>query len=314
MMAFSKRLTIFEGCDGTGKTTAAKEYASRTGAIYYHFGPLFQVKSGVARMYVEAMLPALLGYQSVVWDRSWLSEVPYGVAFRNGEDRIGFAGRRMLERLAMRCATTVVMCDPGWDAVKASFETGREEMLEDTGQLRKVYDMYRFQRTSLPVERWNYRETSELYISHQSRTSAHSLLAQSAGNLRAKVHLVGEGFGERKNDDAWYQWPFGSFSRQGCSEWLTTELEAFGIDENQLCWWNADMNLTFLRYLLSDDNDPPQILALGSAANAALNELRIKHGLFQHPQYWKRFRGNEPYPLITALRGILNHGKTEISS
>ena len=85
-MKTSKKLTIFEGCDGSGKTTAAREFAEQTGAKYVHFHNLPRIKKGLGRMYVEAMLPALLGYQEVVFDRSWLSETPYGEAFREGRD------------------------------------------------------------------------------------------------------------------------------------------------------------------------------------------------------------------------------------
>jgi polyphosphate kinase 2 (PPK2 family) len=114
-MIDSKVLTIFEGPDGSGKTTAAREYAEQTGARYVHFPALPRVKHGLGRMYVEAMLPALLGYHDVVFDRCWLSETPYGEAFREGQDRLTQADRRMLERLALRCGAVVVKCLPEWD-------------------------------------------------------------------------------------------------------------------------------------------------------------------------------------------------------
>ena len=84
MPSTSAKLTIFEGPDGGGKTTAAEKYAKETGAQYVHFGPLPHVKDSLARVYVEAMMPAILGLQDVVFDRSWLSEIPYGTAFRGG--------------------------------------------------------------------------------------------------------------------------------------------------------------------------------------------------------------------------------------
>ena len=307
MNFYSKRLTIFEGPDGSGKTTVARDYAASTGARYEHFGPLFQVTTGVARMYVEAMLPALLGYQDVVWDRSWLSEAPYGNAFRNGQDRLGVEGRRMLERLAMRCATVVVRCDPGWEAVKTSFETGREEMLEDTGQLRQVYYDYLHMDTALPVVTYDYRSRTIHPINPAPRTWPHPVQAQSAGNLKAKIHLVGEGFADRKNDDAWYQWPFASFSGSGCSRWLTAELQRFGISEADLCWWNSDMVADLNRLPVAEDM---MVISLGGIAHGALSEYGISHVEAQHPQYWKRFRAGEVYPLLDLIKEHLNDKAT----
>ena len=63
-----RRLTIFEGPDGSGKSTAAQAYAEATKAKYVHFPALPQVDKSLGRIYVEAMLPALLGYQDVVFD------------------------------------------------------------------------------------------------------------------------------------------------------------------------------------------------------------------------------------------------------
>lgn len=286
-----RHLTIFEGPDGSGKTTAAKNFAEETNAVYVHFGPLFNVTTGIARMYVEAMLPALLGYQDVVFDRSWLSETPYGNAFRNGQDRMGHVGRRMLERLAMRCYTTVVRCDPGWLAVKTSYETGRDEMLTDTAQLRLVYDAYRHMETALPVTTFDWvRHELPLMLMAGHRTQAHRIWSRGAGNLRAKVLLVGESFAEHKNDDPWYQWPFASFSKAGCSWWLTEQLAEHGISEADLRWINADE--PDLGYMLRGMGSDVQIVAMGKVAGEALQRQGYDCYETYHPQFLRRF-GNE---------------------
>lgn len=306
----TKRLTIFEGCDGSGKTTAARAFAQRTGATYVHFGPLFNVTTGVARMYVEAMLPALLGYQDVVWDRSWLSETPYGNAFRNGQDRMGPVGRRMLERLAMRCGAKVVRCDPGWGKVKESYETGREEMLTNTDQLGQVYRAYQDLRTDLPMIDFDYRVDRPLSMIDirsllPSRVQMrHPLNVRSAGSLAAKVLLVGEAFGERKNDDAWYQWPFASFSKQGCSWWLTERLMEADISESDLLWVNAnEPNLeNFLTFFANDK----RIVALGQNASKALAKIgRAAYYQVSHPSHARRFKWDQEYELIPYLKETL---------
>lgn len=304
-MAQVKQLVIFDGPDGAGKTTAAKALAELLGARYVHFSAMPRVGDGLARMYVEAMLPALLGYQPVVFDRSWLSEVPYGVAYRGGRDRLGAASRRMLERLALRCGGVVLLADPGWVAVVANYTSRKAlEMLENEQQLRQVYDLFHDSKTSLPVVDFNYRrDTIERTARRifQATTGCHNLEVRSAGSWNA-LHdgavLVGEGFGERKDHDAFYQWPFASFSGTGCSQWLANQLEEAGIDERDLFWINADQDLSFLKHA-------KHLVALGGKAAEALTAVGLKdYATFDHPQHWKRFNSKHDYLLINYLKGL----------
>lgn len=298
----SKTLTIFEGPDGSGKSTAAQQYARLTNAKYVHFPALPKVTKGLARMYVEAMLPALLGYQNVVLDRCWLSEGPYGEAFREGQDRLGSGSRRMLERLAMRCGAVVVWCDPGYERVCNTYLSRRdEELLEHTGQLEIVYDLYQDRDTYLPyvthdysirdVKNQGFQEEIEML-----RMPCHDLSYNTAGNLDAKTVIVGESFAERKEHDPWYQWPFASFSHDGCSQWLAGQLDKISCSESELLWLNADMNLELIY-----DLNPQQVIALGLSAQTSLYALKIEATTVKHPQHHKRFHSGEPYPLLDYL-------------
>jgi len=302
----SCRLTIFEGPDGSGKTTAAKSYARLNNARYVHFGPLVKITKGLARLYVEAMMPALLGYQDVVFDRCWLSEVPYGLAFRNGEDRLGDDQRRMLERLALRCGAVVVKCLPPWATVRGNYLSRKEiEYLENEDQLMLVYGQYQAMATALPVYNFDYTASaSGVPAVNSLRGQSHSVSVASAGNALAKIVLVGENFTEPCEHDPLYQWPFASFTGSGCSQWLTQQLHAAGIRENQLCWVNADQNLEeFFEKSMSLSST---VFALGDVASTVLNRLGQCHVRQAHPQYWKRFRSAEPYPLIGAIKEVLN--------
>jgi hypothetical protein len=293
-MSHSKQLTIFEGCDGTGKTTAALEFAKQTGAKYVHFPAMPRVRRGLARMYVEAMLPALLGYQDVVFDRSWVSETPYGEAFREGQDRLTLADRRMLERLALRCGGVLIMCQTAWTTVRDNYRKRKgQELLRNEHQLREVYGLYRLHRGHLPWLGYDFQhaQLEDIFeASQQIRTPCHPLDIQSAGNWVAGIVLVGESFAERKDQDPWYQWPFASFSGEGCSQWLTTELDHVR-QESELLWVNADQDLSFLI------GDNRQIVALGSKASSELTKLNIAAVTVVHPQHHKRFGGNQPYEL-----------------
>jgi hypothetical protein len=249
-------------------------------------------------MYVEAMLPAVLGYQDVVFDRCWLSEIPYGVAFRGGKDRLTNASRRMLERLAMRCGAVVVRCQPGWETVRANYLSRKHvEMLDNEHQLKTVYDLYAEQLTDLPELVYDYTK-EDLFQKmtdavEDKRFPRHPLNVASAGNLKGEFVIVGQSFAERKDNDAFYQWPFASFSKEGCSQWLADQLDAIGIREDQLLWLNADQDLSVLR-----DLNPTEIIALGDEAYNQLRRLKIQARAVPHPESWRRFNANRPYPLL----------------
>lgn len=156
-MNHCQRLTIFEGPDGGGKTTLAKAYAEATGAQYKHLGPFPEVTAGLARLYIEAMFPALLGQAPVVMDRSWLSEYPYGVAFR-GRVRLNVEEIGLLNRLAAMCSPIVVMCLPRWETVKTNYlERKGQEYLNNIEQLRSVYRIYETMSPGLPFVTYDYQ-------------------------------------------------------------------------------------------------------------------------------------------------------------
>lgn len=312
--ARSQRVTIFEGPDGGGKSTAAQRYAELTGARYVHLGPFSRVKHGLGRLYADAMLPALLGYQPVVLDRSWLSEPVYGQAYRGGADRLGAEGVAMLNRLALRCGAVVVYALPPFATVRANFLKRKgEEYLDSEAQLQQVYAAYTQQaaRGALPSVRYDYtRERSGAWVLptqlEEHRVPTHLLSVRSAGNLLAPVLLVGEGFGPVKEHDPLWQWSFVSFSATGCSRWLTGQLSRHGVPEGELLWVNADEPR--LATLL-EQVSPTAIIALGESADQQLTgelartqAVRGAHyHLTPHPQYWKRFHGKEPYPLLDLL-------------
>lgn len=299
----SCKLTIFEGPDGGGKSTAAKVFAESTGAKYVHFPALPRVSRSLGRMYVEAMLPALLGYQDVVFDRCWLSEMPYGVAFREGRDRLTDASRRMLERLAMRCGAVVVKCQPAWGTVKTNYLSRKHmEMLDNGHQLKTVYDLYAEQATDLPLLDYDYTkgdlfEDAKLAITIEGlRMRQHPLDLASAGNWDGRVVLIGEAFAERKDCDAFYQWPFASFSGEGCSQWLAEKLDLAEVGEDQILWLNSDQDLSVLH-----DLSPERIITLGTEAYQQLYRLKIRAATVQHPQSWKRFKHGQRYPLLDLI-------------
>ncbi|OQW33949.1 MAG: hypothetical protein A4E20_12020 [Nitrospira sp. SG-bin2] len=310
-MTRSCDLTIFEGPDGGGKSTAAQAYAEATGARYVHFPSLPRVTAkGLGRMYLEAMLPALHGYQSVVFDRCWLSEQPYGSVFRPHQPlRVDKATQRMMERVAMRCSTRLIYCLPGLDVCLDTFRSRKgEEMLDREEQLEAVYRHYDLQvdyvSSHLPFVVYDRtRDTLDSLVGIDT-TLEHDTRLPTVGNRQALVCLVGENFAERKDNDLWQQYPFVSFNRQDCSHWLADYLESFNIREDELCWANADFDLE----LLDASIDANHYIALGAAAAKALDDAGLQHTLVSHPQHQKRFNRHDDYPLGTKLRSLIDGG------
>lgn len=141
-----KRVLIFEGPDGGGKTTLARVTRDALGdAVLTHHGPYPDVTDhdALAEIYALSMLPALDDRHDVILDRCWLSEIPYGLAFRGGADRLTWRGRRYLETAAAQCDARVYLCLPSWNRVADNYQARKgEEYLETLAQLRRVYRWY----------------------------------------------------------------------------------------------------------------------------------------------------------------------------
>lgn len=299
-MKLASSLTIFEGPDGGGKTTIALAYAKATGAKYVHHGSYATLApKELGRVYADSFLAALRGKQAVVLDRSWLSEPLYANVFRSGRDRVGPASARFLDRLALRCAVTTVLCLPPWATVRrGAVERPADEHHGDLAKLRRVYQLYTNARFTLPTVRYDFtQQGNSLGLATLDRTPPHPVRWQAGGSLAAQVVLVGDSFGRRGRYDPVTRWPFSTFSGNGCSAWLAAQLDVVGVSERQLFWVNADHPklVTVLAAVPA-----ASVICLGQRAARAVPGAPS----VPHPQYWKRFRYREEYPLVPLLRRL----------
>lgn len=174
----NKTITIFEGPDGSGKTTLAKQYASNTGALYIHFDALYGVQN-IHKYFMEAMMPALLGYQSVVLDRCWHSGPIYDLVFRNMEPEEGRQNTEicaLLDRAASFCNAVYVKCLPPEDTCINNWKSRLDsELVKSEGKMRAIHKLYRLQDKSvcLPLVVSNYTVPPEKpYATHLAELSA----------------------------------------------------------------------------------------------------------------------------------------------
>jgi hypothetical protein len=99
------------------------------------------------------------------------------------------------------------------------------------------------------------------------------------------------------------------YSLKNCSGWLNVLLEEAGIPEERLCWINAaDENGKSTDPAVLGRVRVQRIIALGgNAAKWLERECGITDFVrVDHPQYHKRFRYSQPYPLIEQLRSLLS--------
>lgn len=129
--------------------------------------------------------------------------------------------------------------------------------------------------------------------------------------IKGNVLLVGEQASKLKGsiEFAPEQQPF--CSDRGCSGWLNRLLLSGGIPEEKLFWVNAlnndgtDVDLRLVVELMR----PSVVIALGNVALALVMALTpsVSWVLVPHPQYWKRFKSKERYPLLDLLHEKVNN-------
>lgn len=238
-----RTVTIVEGVDGSGKSVLVQELAHRLDAVVVHHGPYPEARN-ISRLYVESMLPALLGYQNVILDRSWLSEVPYGIAFRGGRDRIGVVSRRMIERIALKTGAVVVRCNPGWGRVSVNYRRRRaEEYLDDESQLRAAFDAFENLATHLPIVEFDYRTRSPQMVFEMIeavRSPTHVTTWRSAGQWFAPTAVVVIDDPETTDADTLHRSPGVSFAQDDQLQRFTRSIEEAGVPESELLWVHAE--------------------------------------------------------------------------
>jgi hypothetical protein len=127
-----------------------------------------------------------------------------------------------------------------------------------------------------------------------------------AGKLEGKfVLVVGDRPGpSAPKDPGYHHTPF--YSIKHCSGWLNRLLDAHEIPEEKLLWINSTLADGTPFDARKVEDNIRIIVALGGNAEKWV-KANFDDRVFakvHHPQYWKRFRSKEPYPLIEILRGV----------
>jgi len=301
-------LTILEGPDCCGKSELASKFlkAKLVHGVLHH-GPYLDDGPEIISRYLKPMRYPPSSMSHVIFDRSWLSEPIYGWVKRKGDDRVGVAGRRYCERLALSCQGVVLMPATDFETCSIRYIARKgDEYLDKVSELKQVYNLYAKLGTmsSLPTYIVDPDAGIERILEMIQRGRPKANLGPGIGHWHPDhvTLIVGEKTSESADTDLPFVVPDNSTS--GCSFWLAERLESWKIREAELYWINAMDNdgketdpsfLTFLR--------PHKVVALGKTAESwCRTTAKVeKFKTVEHPQYWKRFHYHQDYPLKEAL-------------
>jgi hypothetical protein len=297
------KLIILEGPDGAGKTTLAQQLVHEFNAklIRHDAQP---ERAEMFPYFINSLREAAKHDGRVIFDRCWLSEPIYGAVLRNGGDRVGI-NRRALDRVALGIGAVVIRCLPALDTVLENFNKNRHEQLpQKDEQMKAIYERYEHSRWVQYVGRQ--------YAYTYTRPGALGDLRDWLGACEFSNHGPGIGnwsrgctllIGDTPGSLDPYRtrnlnWPFAS--NQGCSPWLSTQLEKFGHHEGRLYWINA--RRVYDRGRMGPERadfiaslSPERVIALGDVARRWCIDHSVGHHHVSHPQYWKRFQAKREW-------------------
>lgn len=304
------KITIFEGPDGCGKTTAALDFARLVGGEYVHWG----LVDDPFNDYLNCLLAYHQAPEEVhlVLDRFYPSETIYGRLFR-GIDRLG-SRARMLERVLWSHRAVVVKCLIDRDAGAVGWlKNGSEQVAVKLEQYHAVHGAYAAWEPTLPYLLYDWTDGASIadLVDALDELRPGRNLGPGAGHFRpGNILVVGEQPGGNW-EEPHLPWPF--VSDRGCSPFLAEALEHVGVPESALyfvsAWsdrqtWTDPSFLPLLR--------PCAVIGLGGLA-VRWFEAHVRDGPYDrgypfhpsyHPQYWRRFRAGTPYLATLDLQNL----------
>jgi thymidylate kinase len=310
-------ILILEGPDGAGKTTLAETLRHRLqtkGMVHIvKHGPYKGIEAEhLCRIYFRSMSPALTFDDTVIMDRSWLSEPIYGEVYRNGENRIDVPRKRMLERTALSRGAVIVHCQPDFEVCAEAFEKrANEEYLDDISQLEQVYDEYDLigTTTSIPTVHYDYTRDTIDELLEKVYTLSIKNEASGGGCFKQGNILMLCDKGPRTNVRASaVVIPFINFlDNDGPSRMLAESLEYEGISERDLYWINTQTyqgmptEPDFIEKL-----QPSKIFALGNNAYTWALNNNIKAIKLPPPLHHMQNYPDQPYLIMESDNGNFN--------
>lgn len=302
-MTDTPRILILEGPDAGGKSALAMALAER-GYATRHTGPpgmtppYIQYTGALARAVTANR--AGLDPRPFVFDRLHLGERVYGPVLRD-RDQLGPILNRHIDRILFGIGGIVLYCTTDFATMEETWRARAskgEELIKDVSRYMALFTRYEELVAGHPLTvRYNYKQHSiddVLQLVHPCPNPGPGI---GAWRPHESILMVGERIAENLHG---VDWPFTGML--GSSYWMTTQLQEHGYPEERFYWVNAfKPDTTPQNPAFIDELHPRLVIALGSVAKKWLTDAGVEHVHVEHPQYWKRFRAKDPYPLLEVL-------------
>lgn len=283
---------ILEGCDGAGKSVLSKYLSLQFGWSVMH--------SDKMDFWEEHRLISIRP-GNMIYDRlAHLSEQVYGPVLRGEADPKIVKHRRIFDRMLLSRSGVVILCEPCLETTSKGWQKNLDSKgPENWDSFAKIYFGYKKLKTDLPVIRYDWENDSrEALLQKILKTTPPFHRGPGVGSWKpGEVFLL---VGDKTKLEEQRNIPFSS--NKGCSAWLAEMLENSGISERDLYWTNAhtwEGSEIYPSYI--SELQPKGIFALGNNASKYLKKHGFEHEKVPHPQYWKRFHHNKPYPLTSKI-------------
>lgn len=295
------KIVILEGPDGGGKTKLAERLRTY-GFSYHHEGPPPKRRSWDALAHYGGLLErARRARHDTIFDRFHLGETIYGPLVR-GEDRLGIAGLKLMNRLLRATGARLWLCLPSYDTCLRNWRRKKNfdddvEYVKDARIFKRIYGVWS-KRYASYLSIFNYTTDDEEDVVSDALRPHPELPPGVVGTPNATWLFVGE----RPNGPL--DLPF--FARDGSSEYLNRCLARAGFREpmialvNAYSWRGSERPIRRIqeRYNI-------KVITLGSVAYSVCLHQRVTiRASLLHPQYWKRFHFHEEAGYVRLLREV----------
>lgn len=282
---------IVEGPDGAGKSTLALHLGGETWHHSYYPDPRV--------MFTESVRSIISKAKTI--DRIYYSELVYSPIYHKTPQRYGHR-TRMIDRMILSTGRIIVACLPDYETCHKAWSSGRDEMVSDEAEFKKIYEAYKDMQYNTPYVTYDWvNEGLDDLAEKLDKVEVYENKGPGVGNFKpGNILIVGDTASNPIIDNV--DLPFVHW--EGCSPWLAMQLDYAGIPETELYWVNGfRLNGGIQSDNFIKDLQPRLIIALGDEAARWCEIIDVKHHRVEHPQYWKRFRHADRYPLVNLLRG-----------